>query len=105
MYRDVVKTKEEGKFVLVLDTEGLGAMDVNKKSDSRYPIVYFHRIFLLAILLASQFIYNSVGTIDENALGDLGLIVNLAKSLSDKQKHELNFPRFLWVLRDFTLQL
>jgi hypothetical protein len=97
MYRDVVKTKEEGKFVLVLDTEGLGAMDVNKKSDSR--------IFLLAILLASQFIYNSVGTIDENALGDLGLIVNLAKSLSDKQKHDLNFPRFLWVLRDFTLQL
>jgi len=35
MYKDVVKTKEEGKFVLVLDTEGLGAMDVNKKSDSR----------------------------------------------------------------------
>jgi len=37
------------------------------------------RIFLISLLLSSHFIYNSVGTIDENALGDIGLIVNLAK--------------------------
>lgn len=33
LYRGVLK--RNGKHVLVLDTEGLGALDVNKKSDSR----------------------------------------------------------------------
>ena len=31
----MIETDKKGEFVLVLDTEGLGAMDVNKKSDSR----------------------------------------------------------------------
>jgi len=53
-------------------------MDVNKKSDSRF-IFIFLRIFLIALLLSSYFIYNSVGTIDENSIGDLGLIIKLAK--------------------------
>ena len=32
-------------------------------------------IFLLTLLLSSYFIYNSVGTIDENAIQTLSLIV------------------------------
>jgi len=46
--------------VIILDTEGLGALD----EDSNHDV----RIFSLAILLSSYFIYNSVGSIDENAL-------------------------------------
>jgi hypothetical protein len=46
--------------VIILDTEGLGALD----EDSNHDV----RIFSLAILLSSFFIYNSVGSIDENAL-------------------------------------
>jgi len=43
------------------------------------------KIFLLAILLSSLLIYNSVGTIDENALNNLSLVVNLSKSFQVKQ--------------------
>ena len=46
--------------VLVMDSEGLGALD----EDSNHDV----RIFSLAILLSSFFVYNSVGSIDENAL-------------------------------------
>ena len=46
--------------MLVVDTEGIGALD----EDSTHDV----RIFALAILLSSYFIYNSVGSIDENAL-------------------------------------
>jgi len=74
--------EKEGKKALILDTEGLGALDVNKKSDSRFYFLF--RIFLIAMMLASTFIFNSVGTIDENALNDLSLIINLAKSMVDK---------------------
>ena len=46
--------------VLVIDSEGLGALD----EDSNHDV----RIFSLAILLSSYFIYNSMGSIDEMAL-------------------------------------
>ena len=39
------------------------------------------KIFLFALLLSSYFIYNSVGTIDENALNALSLIINLAREI------------------------
>lgn len=53
--------------MIVLDTEGLNSTDVNKNNDSRYKYLKF-RIFLIALLLSSYFIYNSVGTIDENSI-------------------------------------
>ena len=62
--------------VLVLDTEGLGALD----EDSNHDV----RIFSLAILLSSYFIYNSVGSIDENALQNLSLVINLTKHIQIK---------------------
>ena len=57
--------------VLVVDSEGIGAFNEDENHDTR--------IFLLALLLSSYFIYNSMGTIDENALQNLSLIVNLSK--------------------------
>jgi len=46
--------------ILIIDSEGLGALDEDPTHDTR--------IFSLAILLGSCFIYNSVGAIDENAI-------------------------------------
>lgn len=88
--------------VLVIDTEGIGSVEEDQNHDVK--------VFLLAMLLSSFFIYNSVGTIDDQALQNLGLIVNLTKLL---QKGDLcaqkdlfaTFPQFLWILRDFTLRL
>ena len=60
------------KFILI-DSEGIGAFDEDENHDTK--------IFLLALLLSSSFLYNSMGTIDENALNTLSLIINLSKEL------------------------
>lgn len=64
--------------MLVMDTEGLGALD----EDSNHDV----RIFSLAILISSFFIYNSVGSIDENALSNLSLVINLTKHIHLKSQ-------------------
>jgi hypothetical protein len=68
----VIKTDNDVSMIVV-DTEGLGAYDENENHDAK--------IFLLALLLSSLLIYNSVGTIDENALNSLSLVINLAKKI------------------------
>ena len=95
--------------VLIMDTEGLGS--------TMESINYDSKIFLFALLLSSYFIFNSVGTIDENSLQDLSLAINVANDLQVKSNQLLkgkkladqeiskNFPSFLWVVRDFMLQL
>jgi hypothetical protein len=54
-----------------------------------------------------------MGTIDENALQNISLILNLSKEIQLKE-HDIApnldeipkyFPSFLWVIRDFTLRL
>ncbi len=40
------------------------------------------KVFLLAMLLSSYFIYNSVGNIDERAVQSLSLVVQLSDFLS-----------------------
>ncbi|RLN44969.1 hypothetical protein BBJ28_00005710 [Nothophytophthora sp. Chile5] len=95
---------EDGTSVLFLDTEGLGSVDREQTHDTR--------IFALALLLASSFVYNSRGVIDGNAIEELSLVVNLSKHVqtssaskeSGDRLHEF-FPSFMWVVRDFTLQL
>ncbi|EAS03779.1 amine-terminal domain guanylate-binding protein (macronuclear) [Tetrahymena thermophila SB210] len=92
--------------ILIIDSEGIGALDEDSTHDSR--------IFALTILLSSCFIYNSVGSIDEAAIQNLSLIVNLTKNIHIKsgQDDEIDFedysqylPSFFWVVRDFSLQL
>ena len=89
---------------MIVDTEGLGALD----EDSNHDV----RIFSLAILLCSYFLYNSVGSIDESALQNLSLVVNLTKHIQiktrggedvDTEEYANYFPTFMWVVRDFTL--
>jgi len=91
--------------VLVIDTEGIGALD----EDSNHDV----RIFSLAILLSSYFIYNSMGNIDESALSNLSLVINLTKHIHlkstgineevDPEEYANYFPSFMWVVRDFAL--
>lgn len=90
--------------VLIMDTEGFGGIDESVNHDTR--------IFLFSLLLSSYFIFNSVGNIDENALQSLSLITNLAKDVKirnegDPTEDELAeaFPSFLWVIRDFVLEM
>lgn len=127
--------------LIIIDSEGLGALDQDSSHDCR--------IFALVLLLSSVFIYNSTGALDESAINNLSLVINLTKHIRVKASNdtlkmnlghdqdqsllseqtgitpgkELNglnftaddeddseefsnyFPAFLWVLRDFSLQL
>ena len=92
--------------ILIIDSEGIGALDEDQNHDIK--------IFTLAILSASVFIYNSVGSIDENAIQNLSLVINLTKNIQlsanpdeDEDPEDLAqyFPTFFWVVRDFALQL
>ena len=65
------------------------------------------------MLLSSYFIYNSLGTIDDNAMDKLSLVVELTRyirSRSDEESKDpgalaVYFPKFTWLVRDFTLEL
>lgn len=95
--------------LVLLDTEGLG--DVEKgdpKNDSW--------IFALAVLLSSSFVYNSMSTINHQALEQLHYVTELtelirAKSsptpdeVDDSIEFVSFFPDFIWTVRDFTLEL
>ncbi|XP_037682623.1 guanylate-binding protein 4-like [Choloepus didactylus] len=95
--------------LVLLDTEGLG--DVEKgdpKNDSW--------IFALAVLLSSCFVYNSMSTINHQALEQLHYVTELtelirakssstADEIDDSTEFVSFFPDFVWTVRDFTLEL
>ena len=93
--------------VLFLDTEGLGSVKASATQDAR--------IFALTLLITSYFVYNSRGTIDSSAIDKLSLVVNLTKQIhirstvdgkeTDVKELQQYVPSFMWVVRDFTLQL
>lgn len=72
------------------------------------------KIFTIASLISSYFIYNSVGTIDEKSINDLNLVTKLSMNVlieenikvkdNEEMLHKF-MPKFLWLLRDFTLEL
>ena len=114
-------TQGEDVSLIVLDTEGLGGTDASDRHDSR--------VFALAVLLCSKLIYNSLGSIDEDAISNLSFVANLTQMIhvnSKKNKNANNemggddeeeeeeddidelasfFPSFLWIVRDFALEL
>jgi hypothetical protein len=91
--------KRNGVNIILLDTEGLGSTQQDQAHDTK--------IFSLALLLSSYFIYNSMGTIDERALEGLHLVTNLTKHISTKSNNQMSsfMPNFIWCLRDFSLKL
>ena len=58
---------------LVIDTEGLNAIDECENHDVR--------VLTLSLLLSSKLIYNSMHAIDEQSLQQLNLVVNLTKHI------------------------
>jgi len=92
---------------ILIDTEGLGSTQRSASCDMQ--------ILSLCILLSSYFIYNSMGAIDEQAIDELHLVLNLATHIHVKSRRKNEeekradlsqyFPIFLWVLRDFHLTL
>ena len=108
MWGEPIDTEYNGEKmkILVVDSEGIGAFDEDVNHDTK--------IFLLALLLCSNFIFNSMNTIDENAINSLSLIINLSSELQikseklgecDPDEIQKYFPSFLWVVRDFSLRL
>ncbi|XP_068102713.1 guanylate-binding protein 4-like [Hyperolius riggenbachi] len=98
---------DENQTLLLLDTEGLG--DIAKGDDKNDK-----KLLALAILLSSALVYNSKGTIDQDALNTLKSVSELTelikvKHSQGKKNDEGNFsryfPTFVWVVRDFHLGL
>ncbi|NXC48311.1 GBP1 protein, partial [Penelope pileata] len=97
--------RQSGVALVLLDTEGLG--DPRKDDDQSDAW-----IFTLALLLSSTLVYNSIGTIDQQALETLRLVTELtehvrvrAEDTDSTPEFVRVFPNFIWTVRDFTLQL
>lgn len=91
--------------VFLLDSEGLGSLSASGPDHDT-------RILSLTLLLSSSLLYNSVGAIDDASLAQLGLMTRISKSIridAEKEATECElaafFPKFTWVLRDFSLKL
>ncbi|KAJ0240684.1 Guanylate-binding family protein [Hirschfeldia incana] len=91
--------------LLLLDSEGIDAYDQTG--------TYSTQIFSLAVLLSSMFIYNQMGGIDEASLDRLSLVTQMTKHIrvkasegtSSRSELGLFSPIFVWLLRDFYLDL
>jgi hypothetical protein len=96
--------------VILLDSEGIGGTEASNQYDAR--------IFSLATLICSTLVYNSLGSVDEAAISNLSFIANLTKHIKvrsatdaapagaeDGQDFQKFFPSFMWVVRDFVLDL
>lgn len=91
--------------LLLLDTEGIDAYDQTG--------TYSTQIFSLAVLLSSMFVYNQMGGIDEAALDRLSLVTEMTKHIRVRASQDKSSvaelgqysPIFLWLLRDFYLEL
>ncbi|XP_045697010.1 guanylate-binding protein 1-like [Phyllostomus hastatus] len=95
--------------LVLLDTEGLGDVEKGDNQNDSW-------IFALAILLSSTFVYNSMGTINQQAMDQLHYVTELTDRIRAKSSPDANevedsadfisfFPDFVWTLRDFSLNL
>lgn len=101
--------KKPNHTLVLLDTEGLGDIEKGDNQNDSW-------IFALAILLSSTFVYNSMGTINQQAMDQLHYVTELterirANTYPDNSEVEDSadfigfFPDFVWTLRDFSLEL
>ena len=108
LYKHMFRTPETptspARSIIFVDTEGIASLDADDDHDVR--------IFTLALLLSSAFVYNSMGPIDETSLQTLSLmtrISSLVDTTSDVGTRSTKlsdlFPQFIWVMRDMALRL
>ncbi|XP_026639938.1 guanylate-binding protein 4-like [Microtus ochrogaster] len=95
--------------LVLLDTEGLGDIEKGDPKNDSW-------IFALAVLLSSTFVYNSMSTINHQALEQLHYVTELTQlirakaspredEVKDSSEFVSFFPDFVWTVRDFTLEL
>jgi len=89
-------TTLDNQCFVVLDTEGTASMEAKAEQDAR--------LIGIALSLASVFIFNSTGALDETSLSDLATLTAVAQGISDGTD-VWQPPELIWVLRDFALQL
>ncbi|XP_058514918.1 guanylate-binding protein 1 [Ochotona princeps] len=101
--------KKSDRTLVLLDTEGLGDVEKGDNQNDSW-------IFALAILLSSTIVYNSMGTINQQAMDQLHYVTELTERIRSKSSPEASevedsadfvsfFPDFVWTLRDFSLDL
>jgi hypothetical protein len=90
---------DKNRCLILLDVEGLA--DVWKGN-----VTHDLKLFTLALLLSSMFIYNTKGNTDSSALDGLHLATKISDNLmtSEAKKEQKNFarhfPHFVWAVRD-----
>ncbi|XP_069598545.1 guanylate-binding protein 1-like [Ranitomeya imitator] len=98
--------RNPGHVLVLLDTEGLGDVE---KGDSKNDAW----IFSLTVLLSSALVYNSMGTIDQQAIEQLHYVTQLTEIVKTKSGNSRDgsaaekelLPSFTWCVRDFSLIL
>lgn len=97
----IQKANSNAKIIFI-DSEGTNSVDISTKT-------YDSKIFALVVLISSIFIYNTVGNIDEKSIGELALAAHLSTAIATNSKLDTEktimglAPKFIWCLRDFTL--
>ncbi|KAG5848211.1 hypothetical protein ANANG_G00096050 [Anguilla anguilla] len=96
----------DDQTLVLLDTEGLADVEkADEKNDTW--------IFSLVVLLSNVLVYNSRGTIDNDAVKNLHYVTELTEHIKVKaskaeetsSNYKYFFPTFVWAVRDFTLEL
>lgn len=99
-----VFNQKENCHIFFMDTEGLASVDSDPNRDAR--------LFAMAVILSSYFMFNTTGNIDEETINQLSLITHIVKNLvisqdEPSQEYALSYyaPKFLLIVRDFLLEI
>jgi hypothetical protein len=96
--------EDKDRCLILLDVEGLAEV---RKRNATHDL----KLFTMALLLSSMFIYNTKGNIDSSDLDGLHLATKISKQLmsSEAKKEQKDFgrhfPHFIWAVRDHQLEL
>ncbi|XP_028679146.2 guanylate-binding protein 1-like [Erpetoichthys calabaricus] len=98
---------KSGHTLVLLDTEGLGDVEKGDQKNDTW-------LFVLAVLLSSTLVYNSMGTINNDAVQNLHYVTEMSNYIKVKSDTQATddpkeladlFPTFVWAVRDFSLEL
>ena len=98
-----IKQKSTGVYKLILDCEGMG--DPLSATGAEATATNDARIALACVLLSSVFVFNNTSHPDRGSLTFLRYLDTVRKRLPEASRSKVKYPSFLWVFRDFFLQL
>lgn len=79
----------ENLHIFFMDTEGLHSVDADPTRDSK--------LFSLAVILSTYFMFNLTGNIDEEAINQLSMVTHLVQNLvisEDEPSQEYNLSYY-----------